>query len=372
MSRKDEVGRLTRLRSKQEFKRAFTPLEMCSVWSGFDLFPSMMSVLVYGLPNGDLVAMVRGDGCVFAYLIVPADANTIVGLPSATHNNVTMVALGLIASVDWGCAVQITVAASIGSRQTCIATNAQTCGIYTAILLSHGLRGYKISTLPSIYGAHSFMGHLSVKVVVKVHLSLCLAVIIGLPAVTPKQDMNNANFTLTTVRYPETRRLIKHHVQLGLTRVFILVKKLPMQQSLFLGPLLVQTSSLVCSDWPFTFCMDVNIENILSSPIGRPMAEILFSRFGQRGTLALWSFVVIAQFLQHPGKPLRFPGTATRTPINTVWFVVIADAPLGLLAFAGTQAINAMFSVTVNALYIAYSIPIAAHWLGCFWLVFWG
>ncbi|KAL4076210.1 hypothetical protein J3A83DRAFT_4225637, partial [Scleroderma citrinum] len=42
------------------------------------------------------------------------------------------------------------------------------------------------------------MGHLSVKVVVKVHLSLCLAVIIGLPAVTPKQDMNNANFTLTT------------------------------------------------------------------------------------------------------------------------------------------------------------------------------
>ena len=43
--------------------------------------------------------------------------------------------------------------------------------------------------------------------------------------------------------------------------------------------------------------MDTNTENIINSPIGQPMAAILFSRFGQRGTLALWSFVVIAQYV---------------------------------------------------------------------------
>jgi len=54
----------------------------------------------------------------------------------------------------------------------------------------------------------------------------------------------------------------------------------------------------------------------------------------------------------------------TRTPVNAVWFVIITAGLLGLLSFAGTQAINAIFSVTVNALYIAYIIPIASRWLG--------
>lgn len=45
--------------------------------------------------------------------------------------------------------------------------------------------------------------------------------------------------------------------------------------------------------------MDSNTKNILNSPIGQPMAAILFSRFGQRGTLALWSFVVIGQYVNH-------------------------------------------------------------------------
>ena len=54
----------------------------------------------------------------------------------------------------------------------------------------------------------------------------------------------------------------------------------------------------------------------------------------------------------------------TRTPVNAVWFVVTIAAPLGLLSFAGAQAINAVFSVTVSTLYIAYTIPIAVRWLG--------
>ena len=46
-----------------------------------------------------------------------------------------------------------------------------------------------------------------------------------------------------------------------------------------------------------TFCVDTNTENILNSPIGQPMAAILFSRVGQRGTLVIWSFVVITQYV---------------------------------------------------------------------------
>ena len=37
---------------------------------------------------------------------------------------------------------------------------------------------------------------------------------------------------------------------------------------------------------------------------------------------------------------------------------------LGLLAFAGDSAINAVFSLSVTALYVAYSLPICARFLG--------
>ena len=54
----------------------------------------------------------------------------------------------------------------------------------------------------------------------------------------------------------------------------------------------------------------------------------------------------------------------TKTPVNTVWFDAIIAMALGLLSFAGTQAINAVFAISVTGLYTAYSIPIAARFLG--------
>jgi len=47
--------------------------------------------------------------------------------------------------------------------------------------------------------------------------------------------------------------------------------------------------------------------------------------------------------------------------VNTVWFDVILTILLGCLVFAGTQAINAVFALSVTSLYVAYSIPISAR-----------
>lgn len=54
----------------------------------------------------------------------------------------------------------------------------------------------------------------------------------------------------------------------------------------------------------------------------------------------------------------------TGTPVNTVLFDAFFALLLGLLAFAGGQATNAIFAIGIIALYIAYSIPIAARFLG--------
>ncbi len=53
----------------------------------------------------------------------------------------------------------------------------------------------------------------------------------------------------------------------------------------------------------------------------------------------------------------------TKTPVNSVWFCALGAIALGALVFAGTQAVNAVFAISVTALYVAYSIPIAARWI---------
>ncbi len=45
----------------------------------------------------------------------------------------------------------------------------------------------------------------------------------------------------------------------------------------------------------------------------------------------------------------------TGTPVNTVWFVAIGSILLGLLAFAGDAAINAIFAMSITALYVGVS-----------------
>jgi amino acid transporter len=53
----------------------------------------------------------------------------------------------------------------------------------------------------------------------------------------------------------------------------------------------------------------------------------------------------------------------TKTPVNTVWFTCALATLLCLLAFAGQQAIGAVFTLGIVSLYVAYSIPITARFL---------
>ena len=54
----------------------------------------------------------------------------------------------------------------------------------------------------------------------------------------------------------------------------------------------------------------------------------------------------------------------TRSPVNCVWFAAFLSSLLGLLAFAGANAIGAIFSSVVASQYLAYSISISARFLG--------
>ncbi|KAK1215359.1 hypothetical protein PQX77_022043 [Marasmius sp. AFHP31] len=155
---------LASLGYKQEFKRAFTPLEVFGVaFSIIGLLPSIASVLVYSLPNGGGPAMVWGWAVASIFILfvglsmaelasaAPTSGgvgsitlNFIIALtnsaqavlldvcpvvtevekPSMLDNANTIGSIAAVASIDWGCATQITAAVNIGTNGTFEATNA--------------------------------------------------------------------------------------------------------------------------------------------------------------------------------------------------------------------------------------------------------
>ena len=45
------------------------------------------------------------------------------------------------------------------------------------------------------------------------------------------------------------------------------------------------------------FCMGQDLQGLMNSSLGQPMAQILLNSFGKRGTLAMWSFIILAQYM---------------------------------------------------------------------------
>jgi hypothetical protein len=45
------------------------------------------------------------------------------------------------------------------------------------------------------------------------------------------------------------------------------------------------------------FCMGKDLEGLMGSGFGQPLAQIFFNSFGRRGTLAIWSFIIVTQYM---------------------------------------------------------------------------
>ena len=54
----------------------------------------------------------------------------------------------------------------------------------------------------------------------------------------------------------------------------------------------------------------------------------------------------------------------TKTPVHAVCFVALFALLLGLISFAGSVAITAVFTMSVVCQYIGFTIPIVARWVG--------
>ncbi|KAF8553643.1 amino acid transporter [Imleria badia] len=408
IARADELL-LAQLGYKQEFKRAFTPIEVFGIaFSIIGLLPSIASILVYSLPNGGPAAMVWGWAVASLFILciglslaeLGSAAPTSGGLYFWTHSlssprcrnllawivgySNTIGSIAGVASIDWGCAVQIVAVINIGS-QNFVATPAQTFGIYVAVIFSHGaicsLGTAILARLQNFY--------------IILNFCLCIAVIVGLPAATPKEYMNSPSFALGNVTnvngWPNGYAFILSFLApLWTINGFdstVHISEEAANAAIAVPWAIVGAVGIAgLLGWAINvslaFCMGSDLTTLINSP--QPMAHIFLNSFGQTGTLIIWSFVILGQYMMGSSMLLaasrqsfafardgalplssilyRMNGF-TGTPVNTVWFVAAIATLLGLLSLTGAQAINAVFALSVTGLYVAYSIPIAARFI---------
>ncbi|KAG0696525.1 amino acid/polyamine transporter I [Suillus ampliporus] len=401
---------LANLGYKQEFCREFTPLEVAGLaFSFIGVVPSMVAVLFYAIPNGGTFAMVWGWAIASPFIMciglalaeLASAAPTSGGLYYWTYSLAsprcrnflswivgyanTIESITGIASVNWACAVQITAAISIASGQPYATTNETLYGIYAALVLSHAVLvslGTKVlARLQRLYTL--------------VNVCLCFIIIIALPIATPPEFRNSASFALggftNLAGWPSGFAFILS-LMAPLYTIGGYDASVHMSEEASNAATAIPwaiTSSIALSavlGWginvSLAFCMGTDLGGILNSPIGQPMAQILYNSLGQRVALAFWCLIISAQYMMASNSLLvgsrqtfafsrdgalpfsrylyRINGY-TKTPINTVWFDAVCVLAIGLLAFVSTQAINAVFTIAVTASYISFITPITTR-----------
>ncbi|KAK7952968.1 hypothetical protein PG988_013662 [Apiospora saccharicola] len=130
-------------------------------------------------------------------------------------------------------------------------------------------------------------------------------------------------------------------------------------------------------------CMSPDLESILNSRFGQPMAQIYYDALGKNGALAFTAFIFIVQyfmglcfcvaasrqlwaFSRDGALPFsRFIHPVSRrfghVPVRAIWVCVIVAAVFGLLCVIAPAAASALFSLCIAGDNLAWCVPILAR-----------
>lgn len=404
---------LARLGYKEEFKRDFSRVELFGLsFTIVGVVQSIAAVLLYSIPYGGPVGMVWGwfTCCVFLIFVAMAMAELGSAAPTAGglyywtfkfssprfrrllswlvgYVNTSAYIAGL-ASVDWGCATQLVAAINIGSGGSFKATNAQTFGIYCALLFFHAI----LASLATKIIARLQWAYITL------NLALFLTVIIALPIATPREFVNSASFAFGDFEnisgWPDGYAFIMSFlapawIVAGFdTSVHISEEARNAPRAV---PFAIMCATILSSvvGWivniVLSFHAGSDLQIIIENPIGQPMATIFANSVGSTGTVVIWAFMVITLFItgmdyliagsrqifafsRDQGLPcskfLYRVNSRTQTPVHAVCFCAFLSLLLGLISFAGPLAITAVFTMSVVCQYIGFTIPIIARYVG--------
>ncbi|WVW86520.1 hypothetical protein I302_108569 [Kwoniella bestiolae CBS 10118] len=410
--RRDD-DKLEHLGYHAELKRTFTSWETFGVaFSIMGVVPSIASTIFYNLPYGGPVGMIWG-WLITSVLILSVGLSmgelassmpTSGGLYFWTHRlsppqyrdflawmvgyNSFLGNVAAVSSLAWACSGIVFAAASINNANF-ISTAGQQFGLYVGILIVCGLI--------CAYGTNVFARLQTPSVILNVLLAL--VTVIGLP-IARRHELNTAAFTfggfVNLTSWPNGFAFLLSFLAPVWTicsfDCAVSISEEATNASMAVPQAIVGAigsagvlGTVILVILSLTMGPDVAAVN--DDALGQPLAFIYLQAFGQKGSLALWSFMCIAQlsmtaslilpssrqafaFARDGALPFsrffhhidKFSGT----PVRAVWLVVGCAIPLGALCFADPvnySAINAIFSLAIMGPYVAYGIPIAAKLL---------
>ncbi|KAE8412585.1 amino acid/polyamine transporter I [Aspergillus pseudocaelatus] len=400
---------LATLGYKQELRRHYSTTQVFAVaFSIMGLLPSIASTLSFSIPAGP-VGLVWGwlAASVFIFIVGLAMADLASAMPTAgglyfwTHyfsadrwkNPLSFVVgysntiglLGGVCSVDYGFATMLLSVVSLSHDGNWTASRAVVYGTYVACVVVHGL----IAT---------FFGRIMPKI-----QSACIVSNVGL-------------VLATALALPIGKAIRGGHINAGayvfghlgnLTTwpqgwAFMLAWLSPIwtigafdscvhmseeaTHAARAVPLGIIWSAGLCGALGFlslaviAAVIDVNLDSVLSTNLGQPMAQIYYDCLGKSGALGFMIVVAIVQFFmglslviaasrqswafsrdgalpfssffRKVSKKIRYQ------PVRMIWGVVVSAVIVGLLCIINSAASNALFSLAVAGNDLAWMMPI--------------
>ncbi|KAI0818650.1 amino acid/polyamine transporter I [Irpex lacteus] len=358
---------LAQLGYKSQFRREFS-VHRCFAFSIMGVVASVSSTLIFPLWSGGHVGMVFGwlIPCLFVMTIAASMAELASSMPTSAGlyyfsaklappkyaalaswitgwANVTG-QVTLVCSIDFTCAQMITTALSVGSNGSVNLGNGPTFGILLAILFTHGI---------ICSAGTAILARINIFYVV-VNLGATIAAIVSLLVCSPPDRVSTKDaFT-------------KFENNTGWANngwAFLLAFTAPMWTLTGYDSAahIAEETAGAARAAPIAILVSVaataSFGWLLEIAASFATTSLFLNVLGQKGMLALWSFVIITQYVTGAAQVVdasrvvfafardnALPGSRwwkqmnrfTQTPVNAVWLVVTCAGICGVLGFSDT------------------------------------
>jgi amino acid permease (GABA permease) len=403
--RQQDDNLLATLGYKAEFKREFSLIEVVAFsFSIMGVVASVVSTFIFPLASGGHVGMVFGwlIPSLFVMTVAASMAELASSMPTSAGlyyfaaklapekyaalaswitgwANVTG-QVALVCSIDYTCAQMITTAIAVSSDGATVLGSAPTFGILLAILFTHGI----VCSAATRVLARLNIFYVIINVGTTVAAIIALLVCSGEKRVSTKDAFtlfeNNTGWAnngwafllaFTAPMWTLTGYDSAAHVSeeiAGAARAAPIAILVGVAGTASLGWILLIAASYATSSVP----------DLLKTTLPLPMGQLFLDTLGKRGMLAIWSFVIVVQYVTGAAQGVdasrvvfafardnALPGSRwwkkmnhqTQTPVNAVWFVMVVSGILGCLGFS-QAAFASLAGAAVIGLYASYATPI--------------
>ncbi|AET39650.1 Uga4p Ecym_4621 [Eremothecium cymbalariae DBVPG len=404
----DDVELLAEIGYKQELSRHFSTIQVFGIaFSIMGLLPSIASILTIALPGGmvsfvwgwlifgvfilsigaamsELASAIPTSGGLYyyTYYYAPPKFKAILSFLIGNSNSLALVA-GLC-SVEYGLAQEVLSIVAIWKDGDFELSSSKTFAVYCAAILATVILTSMATAAVSVLQTVSIV----------INLSL-VAFLIVLPIGVANNDsmtFNGPGFIFANFQnnssWPDC---IQFFLCGSLPIVWVIGafdSTIHMSEEAKNAskavPVDILTSITVC--WLLGFCIVVtiaacmgpDINGLLDTAFGQPLAQLLFNVLGKQWAIAFMSLIAVCQyvmgasiltaisrqiwaFARDDGLPFSFwikkVNKSLSSPIRATWVGAFAAIMIGLLTLAGPVASSALFSMYVGANYLAWMMP---------------